>query len=264
MIYVNRSQSDANGNAIAPNRAWLRRAEVTTKLALKEKKKHSFKTSVYRATQVRIALEELFREKCAYCETLLNPGYSWEVEHFRPKGGVWERPDHPGYYWLAYSWTNLFPSCTFCNQRRKDPPTWGEPIGLPVKGKGTRFPLVSERTRSMSPADDVYKEKTLLIDPTYDDPADYLGFDPSGGIFALEDNAFGNMTIEVFHLNRRRLKKARRNLIMQIQLVIGCINQLQLTNQKKHDMKREILQLYSGDSNNYAGAVRFYAQSIGI
>ena len=56
--------------------------------ALKEKSTHKAKESIYRHVSVTTAFEELFINKCAYCETQLNAGYSWEVEHFRPKGAV--------------------------------------------------------------------------------------------------------------------------------------------------------------------------------
>jgi hypothetical protein len=42
---------------------------------------------------------------------------------FRPKGG-WVQNDgdaltQPGYYWLAYEWSNLLISCQLCNQEFK-------------------------------------------------------------------------------------------------------------------------------------------------
>lgn len=45
------------------------------------------------------------------------------VEHFRPKGGWRQSPgqpiEQPGYYWLAYEWSNLFLACGPCNSRHK-------------------------------------------------------------------------------------------------------------------------------------------------
>jgi hypothetical protein len=31
----------------------------------------------------------------------------------KAKGG--KSVEHPGYFWLAYHWKNLLPSCAFCN-----------------------------------------------------------------------------------------------------------------------------------------------------
>jgi hypothetical protein len=60
-------------------------------------------------------------------------GISRDTEHFRPKSRVrivlddesseiikvvdeeGEAITHPGYFWLAYHWQNLLPSCQFCN-----------------------------------------------------------------------------------------------------------------------------------------------------
>ena len=46
-----------------------------------------------------------------------------------------EDSSHTGYYWLAYTWANLYPSCVFCNQRRKDQPTFDDPVLGPATGK---------------------------------------------------------------------------------------------------------------------------------
>lgn len=79
-----------------------------------------------------------FHGKCAYCEKTITNQYG-EIEHYRPKSGVLHENrspvylesegaviPHPGYYWLAYDWHNLLPSCTICNG-----PAW----------KGNRFPV---------------------------------------------------------------------------------------------------------------------------
>ena len=80
---------------------------------------------------MRSALRELFVNKCAYCESSLVGG-DMDVEHYRPKGGVSEVPDHSGYYWLAYDWENLVASCSFCNRLRREPAMW------PSKSEVTR------------------------------------------------------------------------------------------------------------------------------
>lgn len=79
-------------------------------------------------------LENVFHGKCAYCETNLRYArqFGGDVDHYRPKssvrylgGSAYAKPkvelpggrkiDHPGYFWLAYSWKNLVPSCKECN-----------------------------------------------------------------------------------------------------------------------------------------------------
>src|SRR5262245_43420933 len=77
----------------------------------------AFKFQRYSEFAVCQALDDLFHGKCAYCESSYRAVDSRDVEHFRPKGGVTEAPEHPGYWWLAASWSSLLPSCPPCNQR---------------------------------------------------------------------------------------------------------------------------------------------------
>ena len=127
MIRVLRNRSDSNtGNPIRPPDNWYCKANTEKQKALREKENHKVDSTVYADNDLREALEELFYQKCAYCESDLRR-VVWEVDHFRPKGRVRERDHHPGYYWLAYEWTNLYPSCTFCNQHRREKSRWGVP-----------------------------------------------------------------------------------------------------------------------------------------
>ncbi|MEK0337721.1 MAG: hypothetical protein QQN41_09850, partial [Nitrosopumilus sp.] len=124
-------------------------------------------------------LDKPFNGKCAYCEADVEIDSPNIVEHFRPKGGV-RRMDnsnvmitkngndqklHPGYYWLAYDWKNLLPTCWKCNTWHKDPRS-GKMIG-----KGNRFP-VSNR-HSINQRDNV-DEGELLINPMFEDPLDHI------------------------------------------------------------------------------------------
>jgi uncharacterized protein (TIGR02646 family) len=257
MIFVDRFGKDEAGRPIKPSQSWFKRAQAKTKLAAEERGAHEWDLSVYGdPKEVRPALEKLFNDKCAYCESSLGDG--WEVEHFRPKGRVAEREDHPGYYWLGYEWTNLYASCTYCNQRRKDKPRWGDPRTLPAAGKLDQFPLLDERTRAMSPAADILKEHTLLIDPCSDNPERYLGYEPDGQIFSLGKNPYGEKTIEVFHLKRRRLRDARKFQIRLVTKVLGKIKKAKSKNNRRaaRDFADLLTDLCAEDSK-YAGAARF-------
>src|SRR5258705_11060485 len=109
-------------------------------------------------------LIKLFQGKCAYCESKIVVNQPGDVEHFRPKGRVVDenfRPikirhkkkgemNHPGYYWLAYEWNNLFPSCIVCNRFRKSGPS-AEPVVNRADagaGKADPFPLEDEALRA--------------------------------------------------------------------------------------------------------------------
>src|SRR5688500_1280853 len=79
----------------------------------------SFDFRAYGHDDVKLELERMFHQKCAYCESDYGATEPVDVEHYRPKG-AFLRPDgslsNPGYYWLAAEWTNLLPSCIDCNR----------------------------------------------------------------------------------------------------------------------------------------------------
>ena len=211
MIAVDRERRDAAGVVIRPKGNWDARARDATESALQEAKNHSARDGVYADDGVRAALEKLFHGKCAYCGVDVTGG-PWDVEHFRPKGRVQECPEHPGYYWLTYVWSNLYAACQYCNQRRRDKPTWEDPTEGPAAGKLDQFPLADESTRAMKPGDDLTAEDRLLIDPCEDDPEDYLGYAPNGGIFAIGGAPKGETSIDVYALNLKRLVTRRRKV----------------------------------------------------
>lgn len=225
MIHVDRQQTDETGAVIEPNGAWFQLAAERTARAVEEQDAHEADSRVYAQPEVRAALERLFGDKCAYCEQKVE---SCDVDHFRPKGRVAEREDHPGYFWLTYEWRNLYPACQHCNQRRRDRPRWGDPGALPAGGKADQFPLMDESTRAMGPEHDLDRERRLLIDPCIDDPEEYFGYDPFGRILSLKDPQ-GSKTIEVFHLSRRRLNDSRREVIAVAGKVTKLIAKLEVS-----------------------------------
>ena len=222
MIYINRERPDKNGHKIEPPEAWFDSARRHTKQAITDVKKgRKLKFSDhYSHDHCRAALEELFHRKCAYCESPLEET-DWDVEHFRPKGECaaskrCDRPGHPGYYWLAYEWSNLYASCKPCNQSRRDKPTYYDSQTGPAQGKHDQFPLGDENTRAFSPEDSLEEEDRLLIDPCSDDPEEHLSFDVEGGIYATDDDPKGESTIQCMHLSRRRLVDKRREIIREV------------------------------------------------
>lgn len=160
---------------------------------------------------------DLFHGKCAYCEAkIVLDQHNGDVEHFRPKGGVTDENDkvieiensggrrqpHRGYYWLAYSWENLLPSCIACNRPNK--------LGDRRVGKWNRFPVVGKHASSRA---ELAQERPLLLNPLLarDDPAQHLQFDPdTGRIIGTTEQ--GRMTVFVLNLNREGLPEARRDV----------------------------------------------------
>lgn len=160
-----------------------------------------------------------FFGKCAYCESPLTsqPG---EIGHFRPKAKVRDEDDkliqsvdesgksieHPGYYGLAYEWTNLLLSCSSCNN------TKGR--GSEKIGKGNRFPVKGKH--AFTPAE-LVNEEPLLINPAsgrdQDDPTKHFKIDYDTGVISSSTD-HGNMCIKIFGLNKReQLLKERKKMI---------------------------------------------------
>jgi hypothetical protein len=173
------------------------------------------KDSIYKGTKpdylVRATLKQIYFDKCAYCE---NTEHEPEVEHYRPKKGVSELSRHDGYYWLCYEWTNLLPSCRYCN-------TSG--------GKGNKFPIQNEANREYQPIFSsngsldatscqaynrpLLDEAPYLLHPEIDTPEECLKFDNNGNIFGTDALGRGEKTIEICNLKRENLRVARQKII---------------------------------------------------
>lgn len=131
--------------------------------------------------------------KCAYCESSVSATGSIMVDHFRPKtkaeglakGEI--SPDH--YWWLAYDWQNLVPSCVRCNRSKRN-----------------RFPV---RNRRAEPFESLAREGALLLCPYGPhEPDEHLWFEEDGRVRPLSDE--GEVTIQILDLNRDGLVAGRR------------------------------------------------------
>jgi uncharacterized protein (TIGR02646 family) len=258
VIRISRDRRDAHGVPIRPDGAWFSLATTWSARAVAERGAHDAQRAVFHHDQVHAALERLCDRKCAYCEAPAPASTSWDVEHYRPKGRVSERADHPGYYWLAYEWENLLLSCELCNRRRKDRPTWEQAEPGTTAGKADRFPLSDETTRAMDPSGDLAAEARLLLDPTQDDPEEHVAFSLTGHAVARRGSAMGAASIDVYHLNRRRLRSWRQ---VQIRLALALIERLTRTGSHTLPEAVELVAETLGDpALPWAGAVRAIAR----
>ena len=124
----------------------------------------SFDSGLYGAKSVKNGLKKAQLDKCAFCESKISHIAWGDVEHFRPKAayrqGANEPLIRPGYYWLAYEWSNLLFCCQLCNQRFK----------------GNDFPLIDVTRRAKSHHDSIRAEQPLFIHPAIGDPSLFLEF----------------------------------------------------------------------------------------
>ncbi len=262
MIRVEREQLDEYGNPIRPSESWFQRASSTTRKSIAEGAEHKV-SALYRDDELRKALESLFCRKCAYCESRLGTVGPEDIEHYRPHGAVAQRRDHPGYYWLAYAWDNLYPACTYCNQRRRDRPTWHQPVAGPAAGKATSFPLENESARAMSPEDDLGKERPLLLAPCLPglDPEQNFRYDVRGEIHPRNPRDVpAQATIRMCHLRRRRLRDERARTIQTTLRLVRVLKRLLAKHGPGDSDAVELQQLLDEqvrDDAPYAGAARY-------
>lgn len=182
-----------------------------------------------------IAADGPFFGRCVYCETEITDFQRGDVEHHRPKRAVTDEHDnpvwlkdqtgatvrnedgepvpHPGYYWLAYDWRNLLPSCQICNQ--------GTSVAGRKIGKHARFPV--EGRHAQSP-DEIREERPLLINPASgeedDDPSKHLTIDTSTGVMGHLTER-GRLCIEIFGLNLRgQLVRSRLRACREVRALL--------------------------------------------
>lgn len=153
--------------------------------------------------------------KCWYTEST-NLGTDDDVDHYRPKGSVAERPDHGGYWWEAFNWKNLRLSCHRANRLRTNPEA-DRPYG-----KADHFPLLDESERWMRHQDRCC-ERPVLLDPTDPDDPRLLTFDMDGRvaispIYAADSDAHRRVEAsrEYLHLDWPAFVEARSDLYGRI------------------------------------------------
>jgi uncharacterized protein (TIGR02646 family) len=167
----------------------------------------------------REPLEKQFHNKCAYCESSYDATSDTWTEHYRPKKAVAEVPNHPGYYWLAYEWSNLLPSCTKCNRSKRNQFPLINNFNQVKKPEIKDNQLVIAKCKAdQSPLID---EKPFVLHPKIDNPEEFLDFridNEFKGIIitgkdTISDNekysGRGEATIKICNLNRPALKRER-------------------------------------------------------
>ncbi|WP_321860165.1 hypothetical protein [Burkholderia cenocepacia] len=160
-------------------------------------------------TGYRVVADALWRAqhyKCCYCETKTKSSYN-DVEHYRPKASADRNPgstSRHGYWWLAFTWSNLLFSCASCNR----------------SAKNDRFPLAHGSTALVQELEPPGLEVPLLLDPCgHENPIAHIEFvhrsHTAGGRtkywFAnpRAGSSLGATTIEVCNLNDRDLLDMR-------------------------------------------------------
>jgi uncharacterized protein (TIGR02646 family) len=206
-----------------------------------------FEAGIYGHETVRAALRTCQHDKCAYCEKRRE--HVQEVEHVRPKARVQQAAGThagvPGYFWLAYAWSNLLLACRFCNSR-----------------KGTLFPLADPAARARAPHDDLDAEAPLLVRPDEGDPADHITFREH---VAVPRTDRGRATIDdVLDLNRERLLRDRLEHFQKLRVLhsVLALDARGLSAEARRGMQavqadaREELRQATGNTAEFAAMAR--------
>jgi len=166
-----------------------------------------FKSNIYNHSSVKPILKAAQHNKCCFCEKeqIDEPG---AIEHYRPKGGYQKQKGgklyKPGYYWLAYAWSNLYFVCSTCNTN-----------------KGNYFPLAHEAKRATNHTQSTNQEEPFIIDPGGNiDPRAHIYFSKE---LPKSDTFLGKTTIRACKLNRESLNEMRRKLISDIELRLKIV-----------------------------------------
>lgn len=184
--------------------------------------KFNFDTKIYGNPKVKKILKKAQYGKCCFCEKEQKDEYG-AVEHFRPKNGYRVAKGSPllkpGYYWLGYSWLNLFFVCSVCNG-----------------SKGTLFPISNEPMRVRNHHGDIETEAPLLLNPMGpEDPRKHIVFEDD---VAVGITVQGKETIAVCNLNRIAIQEERKARLEMICICIQCM--LKINDKNDQDYKNAV------------------------
>lgn len=165
--------------------------------------KFEISSTIYGHAQVKNVLRTAQHSKCCFCEGLFDAHAAADVEHFRPKKysqqGRKALAIYPGYYWLGYSWSNLYYCCQVCNRSHKK----------------NYFPLRDPDHRVRNHNGDVAEEAPLILDPGGPtDPRDHIIFRDEVAVGVTNE---GKTTVDYVGLNRPSLIEARLELYQLLQ-----------------------------------------------
>lgn len=205
---VIRVHKPRRGPSILAERGTPATDDLCRRIGAGQKVNGSFDRSIYGAPAVKDALAAAQHDKCCFCESKVTHVAYGDIEHFRPKAAVRQAPEaperKPGYYWLAYEWSNLYFACEQCNRRHKR----------------NLFPLENEEDRVLSHEDAALlpEEKPLYIDPGEEDPEQLIGFRKEYAKAIPGDHrSRADATVRDLGLNRDALcarRRERRALVL--------------------------------------------------
>jgi len=200
------------------NAKWRKRAAAKTATILRKATIEDKRKELKKVSSTKIwrdfydLLPDPLKKKCWYCEAE-EIRSDMPIDHFRPKSKVEGVNTHDGYWWLAFSWENYRCACTYCNSSRRFEDTSG--------GKQCKFPIVDDTKRAFKYTDRWQDEEPNFLDPFNPDDFKFIWFDNDGipvprPAASEKQITKVNNSIEIFHLNEKRLVKRRNDIRINV------------------------------------------------
>ncbi len=194
MIFVDRNSVALPENIDAQLKKGTKEVKEFYEDAKNSQTRYPFRSELWK--KCKPVLKDLFKSKCAYCESPTQVVSMGDIEHFRPKTLYW---------WLAYEWENIYFVCQICNSL-----------------KNNVFPVVGETAEKHSKGQELGKEKNLLLDPCVDNPTFHFRYIldeikkevaiksissifKNNQITNFDGYDRGQVTIDILGLNRKEL-----------------------------------------------------------
>ena len=239
---------------------------------------------VFNSNRWKPAKEQLLAEtngKCAYCEAPTSVVAFGDVEHYRPKSRYW---------WLAYCYDNYLVSCQICNQRFKkdDFPIQNRKMRAPVIRRDTTDNFIAAKAGQIAPdpldTDQVNtficlhrQERPLLLNPYFDDPAEYFAWRVDDVLREVEITAnpeapqiviivetedpevepIAAASIQHYGLNRKELK-SERYAIYRPYRVLKTTLENDRTSPEIRNAIRNTIEEMKAPGASFAGMIRYF------
>jgi uncharacterized protein (TIGR02646 family) len=207
------------------------------KMSVAQRLAYKYSSDIYGDKTVKDKLKKLQHDKCCFCESRVSASSHGDVEHYRPKGGWIQKEGdaltQPGYYWLAFEFSNLFLSCQICNQTFKK----------------NYFPLSNPAKRTKTHTQKLSAERPLIIDPGKTNPSAHLEFRQE---MVHAKTNMGGETIKRTGLNREKLVQERFDHLKLLTLLAKLASQ---NNSDGKEARKQFKELAS-DKSVYSLMVR--------
>jgi hypothetical protein len=227
-----------------------------------------FDTTFWKLSKTQLKKESF--DKCAYCEATTAVVAHSDVEHYRPKSIYW---------WLAYTYDNYLYVCQICNQKYKSDnfPFTGVQFLAPQIRVDSTLAELELMTGNISPdpidvtvnytfqtyLQNHQAELALLINPYFDNPADYFAYQEDDILEEVKvipktnnEQPYIKAMEDFYGINRVELANFRYQIFRKFRIFKHLISQ-NIEANLKNEIKEE-MNFMKSDKALFAGMIRYY------